>query len=112
VATGELGQVHPSAVSAGSLGAFAYLIVVGSIGAYTAYGWLLQSRASSVLVSTYAYVNPAVAVLLGWAFVGETVGGREVAAGAVILASVGMLMLGRAPRTRRARGLREAKASA
>jgi drug/metabolite transporter (DMT)-like permease len=102
VASGELSQVHPSAVSAGSLGAFAYLIVIGSIGAYTAYSWLLQSGTSSVVVSTYAYVNPAIAVVLGWMFVGETVGSREVAAGAVILASVGMLMLGRAPRAKRA----------
>ncbi len=100
VATGELGQVHPSAISAGSLGAFAYLIVIGSIGAYTAYGWLLQSGTSSVVVSTYAYVNPAIAVVLGWLFAGEAVGGREVAAGGVILASVGMLVLARAPRAR------------
>ncbi len=90
----------PRAVSAGSLGAFAYLIVIGSIGAYTAYGWLLQSGTPSVVVSTYAYVNPAIAVGLGWLFVGETVGGREIAAGAVILASVGMLVL--APRAARA----------
>ena len=55
----------------------------------------LRSGASSVLVSTYAYVNPAVAVLLGWLFVGETIAGRELAAGAVILASVGMLVLTR-----------------
>jgi drug/metabolite transporter (DMT)-like permease len=101
VATGELGQVHPSAISAGSLGAFAYLIVIGSIGAYTAYGWLLQSGTSSVVVSTYAYVNPAIAVVLGWLFAGEAVGGREVAAGGVILASVGMLVLARAPRARK-----------
>ncbi len=100
VATGELGQVHPSAVSAGSLGAFAYLVVIGSIGAYTAYSWLLKSGASSVLVSTYAYVNPAIAVVLGWLFAGEAVGGREIAAGGVILASVGMLVLARAPRER------------
>jgi drug/metabolite transporter (DMT)-like permease len=112
VASGELGQVHPSAVSMSSLGAFAYLIVIGSIGAYTAYGWLLRSRASSVLVATYAYVNPAVAVGLGWLFAGEAVGGREIAAGAVILASVGMLMLGHTPRPRRARRVSEAKASA
>ena len=101
VATGELSQVHPSAVSAGSLGAFAYLVVVGSIGAYTAYGWLLKSGTSSVVVSTYAYVNPAIAVVLGWLFAGEAVGGREIAAGAVILASVGMLVLARAPREKR-----------
>ena len=42
-------------------------------------------------------MNPAIAVVLGWLFVGETVGGREIAAGAVILASVGMLVLAREP---------------
>ncbi|HEY2354180.1 MAG TPA: EamA family transporter [Gaiellaceae bacterium] len=101
VARGELSQVHPSAISAGSLGAFAYLIVVGSIGAYTAYSWLLQSGTPSVVVSTYAYANPAIAVVLGWLFAGEAVGGREIAAGAVILASVGMLVIARKPRERR-----------
>src|SRR5947209_1096188 len=103
VATGELSQVHPSAVSADSLGAFAYLVVIGSIGAYTAYSWLLQSGTPSVVVSTYAYVNPAIAVVLGWLFAGEAVGGREIAAGGVILASVGMLVLARAPRPKRPR---------
>jgi drug/metabolite transporter (DMT)-like permease len=111
-AMGEVGRVHPSGISAGSLAAFAFLVVFGSIVAFTAYGWLLRSGASSVLVSTYAYVNPAVAVFLGWMFVGEAVGGREIAAGAVILASVGMLVLARAPRARRKRRLSEAKASA
>jgi drug/metabolite transporter (DMT)-like permease len=110
-ALGEVGRVHPSAITAGSLGAFAFLVVFGSIVAFTAYGWLLKSGASSVLVSTYAYVNPAVAVLLGWLFAGEAVSGREIAAGAVILASVGMLVLARAPRVRRKRALSEAKAS-
>ncbi len=97
VAMGELGRVHPAAITAGSVAAFGFLVVFGSIVAFTAYGWLLRSGASSVLVSTYAYVNPAVAVLLGWLFVGETVVGRELAAGAVILASVGMLVLARTP---------------
>jgi drug/metabolite transporter (DMT)-like permease len=94
-ATGELGRVHPAAISAGSVAAFGFLVVFGSLVAFTAYGWLLQSGAPSVVVSTYAYVNPGVAVLLGWLFAGETVGGRELAAGAVILASVGMLVLAR-----------------
>lgn len=94
-ALGELGAVHPAAISAGSLVAFAYLVVFGSIVAFTAYGWLLRSGAPSVLVSTYAYVNPAVAVVLGWAFAGEAIGGRELAAGAVILGSVGTLVLAR-----------------
>ena len=99
-ATGEVGHVHPAAISAGSAAAFGFLVVFGSIVAFTAYGWLLRSGASSVLVSTYAYVNPAIAVLLGWAFAGEAVGGRELAAGAVVVASVGMLVLARAPRSR------------
>jgi drug/metabolite transporter (DMT)-like permease len=96
-AMGEIGQVHSAAVSPGSIAAFAFLVVFGSIVAFTAYGWLLRSGAPSVVVSTYAYVNPAVAVLLGWLFAGEAVGGRELAAGAVILASVGMLVLAREP---------------
>ena len=95
LAMGELGRVHPAAISAGSVAAFGFLVVFGSIVAFTAYGWLLRSGAPSVLVSTYAYVNPAVAVLLGWALAGEAVGGREIAAGAVILTSVGMLVLAR-----------------
>ena len=92
---GEVGRVHPAAISAGSAAAFAFLVVFGSIVAFTAYGWLLRSGAPSVLVSTYAYVNPAVAVLLGWTFAGEAVGGRELAAGAIVVASVGMLVLAR-----------------
>jgi drug/metabolite transporter (DMT)-like permease len=96
-AMGETGRVHPAAMSPGSLAAFGFLVVFGSIVAFTAYGWLLRSGAPSVLVSTYAYVNPAVAVLLGWAFAGEAVGSRELAAGAVVVASVGMLVLARAP---------------
>src|SRR4029077_3848935 len=96
-AMGELGHVHPAAISGSSLAAFAFLVVFGSIVAFTAYGWLLRSGAPSLLVSTYAYVNPAVAVLLGWAFAGEAVGSRELAAGAIVVASVGMLVLSRAP---------------
>ena len=95
VALGEVGRVHPAAISAESVAAFGFLVVFGSIVASTAYGWLLRSGAPSVLVSTYAYVNPAVAVVLGWALAGEAVGGRELAAGAIIVASVGMLVLAR-----------------
>jgi drug/metabolite transporter (DMT)-like permease len=97
VAMGEIGRVHPAAISAGSLAAFGFLVVFGSIVAFTAYGWLLRSGAPSVLVSTYAYVNPAVAVLLGWALAGEALSRRELAAGAIIVASVGMLVLNRIP---------------
>jgi drug/metabolite transporter (DMT)-like permease len=92
---GEIGRVHPAAISAGSIAAFGFLVVFGSIVAFTAYGWLLRSGAPSVLVSTYAYVNPAIAVVLGWALAGEAIGGRELAAGAIIISSVGMLVLAR-----------------
>jgi drug/metabolite transporter (DMT)-like permease len=85
------------AVSTSSLLAVAFLVVFGSLIAFTAYGWLLHN-APTPLLSTYAYVNPAVAVLLGWAFAGEHVGGREVAAGIVILSSVAMLAFSREPR--------------
>jgi drug/metabolite transporter (DMT)-like permease len=81
---------RPATPSAASLGAFAFLVVFGSLVAFTAYGWLLRN-APSPLVSTYAYVNPAVAVFLGWLFVGEHVGPRELVAGAIVLASVGLL---------------------
>lgn len=104
-AMGELGRVHPAAISAGSLAAFGFLVVFGSIVAFTAYGWLLRSGAPSVLISTYAYVNPAVAVLLGWAFAGEAVGSRELAAGAIVVASVGMLVLARGTRRSREGGV-------
>ena len=97
-AMGEVGRVHPAAISAGSVAAFGYLVVFGSIVAFTAYGWLLRSGAPTVVISTYAYVNPAIAVLLGWLFAGEVVGGRELAAGAIVVASVGMLVLAREPR--------------
>ncbi|HEY5057452.1 MAG TPA: EamA family transporter [Gaiellaceae bacterium] len=94
---GELSRVHLSAVSAASLLALGFLIVFGSLMAFTAYGWLLKNTSSSLL-STYAYVNPAVAVLLGWGFAGEHVGGKEIAAGFVILTSVMLLLLARWPR--------------
>jgi drug/metabolite transporter (DMT)-like permease len=97
IGRGELGQVHLSEISNASLAAVLFLIVFGSLVAFTAYGWLLKN-ASTRLLSTYAYVNPAVAVLLGWAFVGEKVGGREIAAGLVIVSSVALVAFAREPR--------------
>src|SRR5204862_1318935 len=62
---GEAGDVHPGAFSFDSLAAFAYLVTVGSLLAYTAYTWLLKNAPIST-VATYAYVNPVIAILLGW----------------------------------------------
>lgn len=94
---GEVAQVDVGSISVVSIVAFAFLVVFGSILAFTAYAWLL-GRVDGPLLSSYAYVNPAVAVALGWAFAGEHVGGKEIAAGLVILASVGMLVLSRGAR--------------
>jgi drug/metabolite transporter (DMT)-like permease len=96
-AKGDFSRVHLGAISPASLAALAYLVVFGSIVAFTAYGWLLNNVGTQLL-STYAYVNPAVAVLLGWAFIGEHIGSKEIAAGLVILASVAMLFFAREPR--------------
>jgi drug/metabolite transporter (DMT)-like permease len=73
-----------------ALAAWAYLVVAGSLAAFTAYMYLL-SKVSSGLVSSYAYVNPVIAVILGCAFAGETVGTREIVAMAIILGSVILL---------------------
>ena len=100
ISMGELGRVHPSAISGESLAALAFLIVFGSLIAFTVYGWLLK-HASTPLLSTYAYVNPGVAVFLGWAFAGEHVGGRELVAGLVILSSIALLLFSRTGRRRK-----------
>jgi drug/metabolite transporter (DMT)-like permease len=94
LAMGEGSRVHLAAVSSASLAAFAFLVVFGSLLAFTVYAWLLKN-ASTTLLSTYAYVNPAVAVFLGWALVGERVGSKEIAAGIVILSSIALLVFGR-----------------
>jgi drug/metabolite transporter (DMT)-like permease len=90
---GEFGRLRmPSALAVSSL---AYLIVFGSIVAFTAYYWLLD-RFSATVVATHAYVNPAVAVLLGWAMGGEDVSASLVV-GLVVITSA-ITLLSSAPR--------------
>jgi drug/metabolite transporter (DMT)-like permease len=88
---GELSLVHLDAFSGHSLVAFAYLIVVGSWIGYTSYVWLLRNARTS-LVSTYAYVNPVVAVFLGWLILDETITMRTVIAGAIVLVGVAIII--------------------
>jgi drug/metabolite transporter (DMT)-like permease len=88
--TGEPARFALAEVSTRSLLSLAYLVVFGAIIAFTAYVWLLRS-ASAVLVSTYAYVNPVVAVLLGWAFAGEPLTRGTLIAAAVILTGVALI---------------------
>lgn len=90
--TGEFGRVEIDAISLRSILALLYLIVFGAIIGYSAYVWLLRV-VSPARVSTYAYVNPIVAVLLGWAFAGEALTLRMGAAAAVIIAGVAMITI-------------------
>lgn len=85
--TGEWDRLDPAAFSARSLWAWAYLIVCGSWVGFTAYTWLLRV-APTPLVSTYAYVNPLVAILLGHLLAGESLTPRVLIAAAVIVGSV------------------------
>lgn len=90
---GDLAQAAvPSARSAAGL---AYLVVFGSLVGFTAYVWLLQ-HAAPARVATYAYVNPLVAVALGWALGGEPVTARVLAAALVIVGAVALITVGRA----------------
>jgi len=84
---GEWGSVAVENISVQSVVALAYLIVFGALVGFTAYVWLLQVAAPSK-VATYAYVNPVVAVLLGWAIADETVTGQTLIAMVVIVLAV------------------------
>jgi drug/metabolite transporter (DMT)-like permease len=90
IAAGEPGRVRLDAFSARSIVALAYLIVFGSLLAFSAYIWLLH-RAPLPLVATYAYVNPVVAVALGWAVLDEPITPRMVLAGAIIVIAVALI---------------------
>jgi drug/metabolite transporter (DMT)-like permease len=74
--------------------ALAYLIFIGSFVGYSAYTWLVNNAPPS-LVSTYAYVNPVVAIFLGWSLINEKLGSRSLMASAVILCGVILITLGR-----------------
>jgi drug/metabolite transporter (DMT)-like permease len=87
---GEWARVDPGAVSAKSLLSLLYLLVFGSLVAFSAYAWLLRAT-TPAKVSTYAYVNPVVAVLLGWALAGEPLTTRTLVAASVIVVSVAMI---------------------
>ena len=92
--TGETTRVALDAISMSSLVALLYLIVFGSLIGYTAYVWLLKVS-TPARVSTYAYVNPVVAVFLGWAVANEPLTPRVLVAAAVILGSVAVITISR-----------------
>jgi drug/metabolite transporter (DMT)-like permease len=84
---GQGAQIHWDQVSLLSLSAVGYLVIFGSLVGFTAYVWLLKVS-TPARVSTYAFVNPVVAVFLGWAFAGEQLSGRELIAAAIIILAV------------------------
>jgi len=84
---GELAHIEVSAITARSLLALTYLILFGSLVGFNAYMWLLRVCAPA-WVSTFAFVNPVVAVFLGWALGGESLTGRTLMAASLIVISV------------------------
>lgn len=96
LATGEAADVHVAAVPAQTWVAVGYLVVAGSMLAYTAYAWLLHNARLS-LVTTYAYVNPLVAVLLGAVILDETLSLRTLVSSAAIVAGVALIITRRSP---------------
>lgn len=94
VALREPSALHPNHVSSASWFGWLYLVTFGSLVGFTAYVYLLRA-VSPAKASTYAYVNPVVAVFLGWAIAGEAVTARTLVAAAVIIGGVAMISLSR-----------------
>ena len=97
VAAGELGRLDVATISLESFLGLGWLIVFGSLVGFSAYVWLLRVTRTS-LVGTYAYVNPVVAVLLGWAMLGEPITLQALIAGAVIVIAVALIVSARTPK--------------
>ncbi|MFJ6952500.1 EamA family transporter [Micromonospora aurantiaca (nom. illeg.)] len=97
VVSGELGRFDLAGVTGRSWLAWTYLMLVCTVVGFSVYTWLLRN-APIQLASTYAYVNPVVAVLLGMMVLDESLSGRQVLAGAVVLASVALVIARERPR--------------
>ena len=96
---GEPGRFDPTGVSTRSMAALGYLIVFGSLIGFSAYVYILRVS-TPARVGTYAFVNPVVAVVLGWAILGEPLTPRTLAAAAVIIAGVAAITFSRGGRGR------------
>lgn len=91
--TGEAAEFNLALVSVKSLAALGYLAIAGSLVAYSAYFWLLN-RYPPTLIATHTYVNPVVALVLGWSIAGEVLTGRFLFGGVVVMAAI--VLVGRA----------------
>ncbi len=92
-ASGEFSAVRWSDVSLRSYLGLAYLVTFGSVVAFSAYTWLLQ-HCSPTIVATHTYVNPVVAVLVGWLWASEPMSLRIIVATVVILAAIVLIERG------------------
>ena len=92
---GEASRLHFAAITPQSWLAFSYLVIAGSLIAYPVYIWLL-GHSTPARVSTYAYVNPIVAVILGWAVLGEPLTPRILFAAAIIIGAVAIITIQKA----------------
>jgi drug/metabolite transporter (DMT)-like permease len=90
VATGELSRFDPGAISSRSIIAWIYLVIFGSLIGFSTFTWLMK-HSTPAKVSTYAYVNPVVAVFLGWLVLHESVNPRIFVAAAIIIAGVAII---------------------
>jgi drug/metabolite transporter (DMT)-like permease len=102
LALGEPFRFDPAGVTTRSALALVYLVIFGSLIAYSAYVWLLTVT-TPARVGTYAYVNPVIALLLGWALAGEVIGFRSAVAAAVIVGSVFVIVSEKSVSARRAK---------
>lgn len=91
LSAGETTQLRMQTISAGSAASLAYLVVFGSVVAFGAYTWLLE-RVSLTAVSTCAFVNPVIAVFLGWRLADESIGPRVLVAAALAVAGVASIL--------------------
>jgi drug/metabolite transporter (DMT)-like permease len=106
---GEWTRVDPTAWSLPSWSGLIYLVIFGSLVAFSAYIWLLKAT-SPARAATYAYVNPVVAVFLGWAFANEPVTPRTLLAAAVIVAAVAIITVARTREEHKVAPLSDSKA--
>jgi drug/metabolite transporter (DMT)-like permease len=101
---GELGKLDLGNVSAASIAGLLYLVVFGSLIGFTAFAWLLRVS-TPARVSTYAFVNPVVAVFLGWLIADEIVTSRTIVAAAVIVGAVALITFAGTARSDRKRAM-------
>jgi drug/metabolite transporter (DMT)-like permease len=104
---GDLARLDLHRVTGVSLAALGYLVVFGSLIGYSTFVWLV-SNVAPARAATYAYVNPVVAVVLGWAIAGERIDARTLVASAIIVAAVALVTVGQAPRRDAAPSARDA----